>query len=338
VDNPAVRDRLDAALARVGATPTELLAQGGSVLSAGAGYLVGSLAQGLGNAASDIDIHIFLPELARPSPPYLFFLGTTPVDVEHYPAGDPARMLGSLATVVAPTPLGDVAHVAVLSRAARTCLTRWCTAMPLRPEYPPIFDEPARALITAHLLRSALSRTMHAWATAALVAEADLDFEYALRQCGKAILDMAVVAAGVLPAGDKWLPARMRLADLPAELIDAVTAVRTSEDIASIVDGLGLVVPDPLAVTRLGRDPDAPEVRIGRKVFVLTRFGQLHPRPPTLDGVDGQSAPSGSCRDLLAERPATELVALVAAGVLRLDLDEDALSTALERHHGGRAI
>lgn len=319
-DRTLVGTSLDAALARVGTTPADLFAHGGSVLEAGTPYLVGSLAQGLGNRGSDVDIHLFVPGLARPTPPFLFFLGQTPVDVEHYPAEEPGRLLGGLSPAAVATALGDIALAAPPDRRPRTWLTRWCTALPLRPDTPPVFDRAARALVTAHLLRATLSRTVLAWGTAELVAASGADAAPAWALCTRSILDLACVGAGVLPAGDKWLPARMRLAALPGDLVDAATRARTGEATARLLGGLGLPAFDPLEVTRLEPDPDATEVRIGRRQHVLTQFGRLE---------DALPAVAGSCRAVLGERSAGELLAAVTTGLLRLAPDEDAISERL---------
>lgn len=311
---------LESALAKVGVTTDRLVADGGSVLTAGRAYLVGSLAQGLGNGGSDIDIHLFAPDVTQATPPYLFFIGAVPVDVEHYPVDEPDRITSALDPSTAPTPLGDIAVRPVLGHWHQLSLTRWITALPLDPQSPPLLNSAQLRTASAHLLRSTVDKLVRAWALAELADAARRDSTYLWRLCGRAFLDMLCAAQGHPPLGDKWLPARVRKAAITPSLARATADLAGSKDAALLAEQSGLPSFDPLHLVRVDADPAAESVRIGKDRFVLSQHGKLHEPHPVKPGTVAES---------LACHGAGELVDLLSKGLARLSVDADSVSGVL---------
>lgn len=306
-----------AALKRVGITVDDVVAVGGSVLDAGQPYLVGSLAQGFGNRGSDVDLHLFVPGLDRPAPPFLCFVGDVPVDIEHFPADVHLEVLAGLDSAVVDTAAGPVSAGRRLERRTRTRLIRWTTALPLFDGLPPLFDEPQQRVIRPHLLRFALTRLVGSAAVAGLIDLAGLDSGHAWRLCGRGLLDLACTVRGWPPIGDKWLPSRIRDAGLPAELIGVAAEVRSLEVLTRQVALLGLPPVDPLCATVIRHDPGAEVVRVGRQRFIRTRHSRVVEREPVVDG---------PFAEVVAAVPPGELVELLRAGVVRIEVDDDLLS------------
>ncbi|MEV6236559.1 hypothetical protein [Lentzea sp. NPDC051838] len=315
----AERSSVCAALKRVGLTVDDIVEVGGSVLEAGRPYLVGSLAQGFGNRGSDVDVHLFVPELERAAPPFLCFVGDVPVDIEHFPAGVHLEVLGGLDADVVDTPAGAISTGRRLERRTRTRLIRWTTALPLFGETP-LFDEAQHGLIRPHLLRFALTRLVGAAAVAELVGLAGLDAGHAWRLCGRGLLDLACTVRGWPPIGDKWLPSRIRAAGLEPALVGAAGEVRSVERLVREVALLGVPAVDPLRATVIRNDPGAEVQRIGRQRFIRTRHGRIVEREPITDG---------SFAEVVGAVEPLELVELLRAGVVRVEVDDVLLSEEL---------
>ncbi|MGQ0838820.1 hypothetical protein [Actinokineospora sp.] len=309
-------DLITAALGRVGTSVGDVVDVCGSILDTGTPYLVGSLAQGFGNRGSDVDIHLFVPDLARATPPFLCFIGSVPVDIEHFPATLPRELSDALDTEFVAAGIGPIAVAPRLDRTVRARLTRWLTAMPLTAG-PPLLDAGRRAVVEAHLMRHALTRTLIRGAIAAAAGRLD---PYAWRRCGAGVLDLMCAARGWPPIGDKWLPARVRRAGIAAEQVEAADGVRDQRGLVALLDRLGVAVAEPLDLAVLRPDPDAEVVRIGRQRFVLTRFGRLEDRAPVA---------GGPWHEVVERVGAEEAVELLRTGLLRLELDDDSLTKGL---------
>jgi hypothetical protein len=310
------------ALSRVGVTAEQLLDQGGSVLTAGRCHLVGSLAQGFGNRGSDIDLHVMSPEIERPSPSFLMFVGTVPVDIEHYPASYTARILAKLPGDRARTALGEIALDGALDQWETRALTRWYSAIPLRPGDPSLLDEGQRHAAMAYLLREALHTVLRYWIIADLVSRSGRDAGHLWRLCGQAVLSLLCAARGLPPVGAKWLAARVERAGIAGEVRAAAADVSGSEDVARLLDSAGLAVGDALALGRIEADQTTP-VRIGADHFALTRHGRLESRP---------LPKAGRCPEVLAATGAQELVAQLDAGLIRMTVNATETSRLLRKN------
>ncbi|MEW9528652.1 hypothetical protein [Microbispora sp. NPDC049125] len=308
------------ALARVGTTLEELHKHGGSLLTAGPAYLVGSLAQGFGNRGSDVDLHIFSPGVPGPAPPYLFFIGALTVDVEHFPLSYADDVLARLPEAGVVTKLGRMALDVPLGAGDTARLTRWCSAVPIARDTPPIMDDERRQTAMACLLRSAFTAVVSAWATAELVGRSRRDAGHLWRVCGRALLSLAGAAAGYPPIGRKWLPARVARAGIAEELVRSAMAMSGSADMAALMAGLGFDALDPTSLCRLEGGTGTADVRVGRERFHLTALGTLEA---------GRRPEGGPCAEVLARSGPDETARLLGDGLLRVVVDEGALSAAL---------
>ncbi|MEU4559555.1 hypothetical protein AB0F72_14315 [Actinoplanes sp. NPDC023936] len=272
------------ALAVVGLELDALLAAAGSVLDGGHPYLVGSLAAGLGNAGSDVDIHHFRPETAAPAPPYLMFVDGVTVDVEYYPAEIAARTVAGYAGLTS-VAVAD-GRIALATPPARTVehqLTRWLTALPLRDGSPPLVTGDDRAAVVALLARAAYDTLVQLAAVAAL-AGGRAGAGYLWHRCGRQALEVACRIAGDLATGDKWLP-RRALRTLGGPSV-AGAGFRTGDEqaVRELLAVLRLPLGDPLAMTVVQRCDRAREVAIGRTRHLLTRHGRLFREYPAAEG------------------------------------------------------
>ncbi|MEU8175744.1 hypothetical protein AB0C14_22935 [Microbispora hainanensis] len=310
----------DQALAKVGTTLEELRRHGGSLLTTGPAHLVGSLAQGFGNRGSDVDVHVFSPEVPRPAPPYLFFIGSLTVDVEHYPATYAEDVTSRLPSESVVTKLGRMTPEVTLGHEETGRLTRWCTAIPIDTGTPPILDDERRQDALAYLLRVALTAVVAAWGTAEVVARSGADAGHLWRVCGRSLLSLSAAAAGYPPIGRKWLPARVARARVPEDFVRSAMSAAGGGDVAELVAGLGLDGLDPLALSRFEPGTGTADVPVGRQLHHLTPLGRLEP---------GRRPAGGPCAEVLAATGPDEVAALLGAGLLRLTVDERALAAAL---------
>ncbi|MFD9477512.1 MULTISPECIES: hypothetical protein [Streptomyces] len=312
---------LDDALSKVGITVEDVLAQGGSILDAGAAYLVGSLAQGFGNRGSDVDIQMFVPDIDRPTPAFLCFVGEVPIDIEHFPDKMPLCLAGRLEDDAATTGLGTVALGSSLDGDEIWSLTRWGTALPVKPDLPPLLSDEALLRLEPHLLRSALKRLVLTWAQAELVTRADRDAGHMWAMCRRAVFDVLCTTEGHPPIGEKWLAARVRRTGLRTDLLRRVEEIHDTEGMAKLMEGLGLPLPDPLTLARLIRDPDLEEVRIGSfNRYLLTRQGEM---------LEETVLPVGTSADVITEVPAADIADHLRRGRLLQEVDDAALNKAL---------
>ncbi|MFD3686482.1 hypothetical protein ACFWTE_16875 [Nocardiopsis sp. NPDC058631] len=324
-EGAVVPPSLSEALEKVGVTPEQLTETGGTVLTSGPAYLVGSLAHGLGNGGSDIDVHVFTEETRRPTPPFLFFLGRTPVDVEYYPSAHVADVTGGLSPDSVPTAVGPMAcGVPPASRDLRS-LTRWCTALPLREGSPALLGDQQRSLVAAHRRRTVLDSLLERWMAAELLAAAGHDSPHAWRGCGRALLQLAAGTGDRLAIGGKWLVASVRRSGVAPSLVSAAVRVRGGPGIAGLLAELGLPDLDPWPLCRFVPHPRSGEVRIGREKYTLSAHGTLHRGAPDVPadvpdarGVDTAAAVEG-----------------IRAGLWGFEIDRGAVTAALEGR-GGR--
>ncbi|GAB2521952.1 nucleotidyltransferase domain-containing protein [Nocardiopsis aegyptia] len=315
-----VSPSLSEALKKVGVTPEQLAQAGGSVLTSGPAYLVGSLAHGLGNRGSDIDVQVFTEEAERPSPPFLFFIGRTPVDVEHYPAAHVTDVTGELSAVTVSTAVGPMACGAAPASRELRSLTRWCTALPLREGSPALLDDGQRSLVAAHRRRSVLDALLERWMAAELLAAAGHDSPHAWRGCGRALLQLAAGTGDRLAIGGKWLVASVQRSGAAESLVSAAVRVRDGSEVAGLVAELGLPDLDPWSLCRFVPHPRSEEVRLGRERYVLSAHGALHggtsdvpADAPDARGVDAAAAVEG-----------------IGAGLWAFEIDRAAVTAALD--------
>ncbi|WUI01730.1 hypothetical protein OHR68_07895 [Spirillospora sp. NBC_00431] len=215
-------------------------------LYGGEPYLVGSLAAGLGDHRSDIDVHVvstgWPPALDGP------VLAFTPagvcVDVRYLDRGAIDRVVGGRRPCAGARPAG---------RGDAWLLSRWLNAVPLRDGTPPLLDAEQREH-AARLITMSLTADLTALAAFAALAEragADRAW-YLCRRAGTAAWELAAVLSGRYHLGERWLPARSAAPEVAA-LARAAGAARQAADLAG-------------PQRRLGIDPAGAPGRVGLRV------------------------------------------------------------------------
>ncbi|WP_157740264.1 hypothetical protein [Micromonospora auratinigra] len=316
------RSDVDRALDVVGLTLAEVLELGGTVLTAGPAYLVGSLAGGLGNRGSDVDIHLLVPGIDKPTPAFLFFAGDTPIDIEHYPDTMPAALAaGAQAYPVRTLPIGAVSLAPAPGRRTRRTAARWLNALPLHPDQPPVFAGPQAAAVRAVLVRAALDQLLQVWAVARLADPVDPDAAaYLWSRAGRELLELRCRAAGDVLTSEKWLPSRARRLGLTEPAVRAHYTVAGAGDLAALLADTGLDDWDPWRLTAVAPDPQRQPVKLGREGFALTRHGRLVPDPVSV---------RGSVAEVAGSHPPERLLTAVRTGELTLEVAGDALTEVL---------
>lgn len=317
------------ALDRVGLSLADVLELGGSVLTAGPGYLVGSLAGGLGNRGSDVDIHLLVPGIAKPTPAFLFFAGQTPIDIEHYPVRMPAEMVATARGYpIRKLPLGEVSLAPAPGRRTRRTAARWINALPLHPDQPPVFDRDETRVVLSTLVRAALEQVLLVWTAARLAERAEADAEhpgsdgasYLWGRAGRELLELRCRARGDVLTSEKWLPDRAaRLGLDPAFARDHYTAGSEAE-LTDLLSDTGVAGWDPWRLTVLRTDPQRRKVRLGRQRFALTRHGRL---------IKDAVAAEGTCGQLADAYSASRVLTAVRNGELALEVSAEALAEVL---------
>ncbi|OEV11295.1 hypothetical protein AN218_13590 [Streptomyces nanshensis] len=283
---PAVT--VEQALKVVGLTLDEVRDLGGSVLTAGPAYLVGSLAGGLGNKGSDVDVHLLVEGITKPTPAYLFFAGETPVDIEHYPVTMPAQLIATAdAFPVRELPVGRVSLAPSPGRRMRRTASRWLNSLPLLPGQSPVFTEEEAGRVLPMVVRSALDQMLVVWAVARLAERADPGSDtaaYLFRRAGRELLELRCRAQGDVLTSEKWLPSRAARLGIDADLVRRHYAVPDEKELVALLADTGLADWDPWRLTTVREDPGRRTVHLGREAFALTRHGRVFADSVTADG------------------------------------------------------
>jgi hypothetical protein len=260
------------ALSTVGLTVNDVRTLGGSVLDAGRPFLVGSLAAGLGNRGSDVDIHLLVPDLDQPTPPFLLFAGATPVDIEHYPEQLPAKVLArARSAAVVDIPLGRVSLAPPPDRSLRRRLARWLSAVPLIESMDRIYDAAEAATILPVLIRAAIDEFVQLSAVAGLAERIDGEAAaYLWSRAGRQLLEVRCRAAGDVATGHKWLPDRATRLGIPVGRQRQHYGARSAAEVAVLAADTGLADVDPWHVTQVRPDPRSMTITIGRQQMHVT--------------------------------------------------------------------
>ncbi|MFF5481879.1 hypothetical protein ACFY5C_31765 [Streptomyces sp. NPDC012935] len=316
---------VEQALKVVGLSRPEILDLGGSVLTAGPAHLVGSLAGGLGNRGSDVDIHMLVDGIDKPTPAYLFFAGDTPVDIEHYPAAMPAGLVQTArAYPTAELPLGRVSLAPAPGRRTRRTAARWLNSLPLYDGQPPVFTPEEAAAVLPMVVRAALDQLLQVWAAARLaerVEDGAQTARYLYRRAGRELLELRCRAQGDVLTSEKWLPSRAaRLGHTPGQVRRHWT-VSSEAELAALLDGTGLEDWDPWQLTAVRAEPERRELRLGRERFALTRHGRVVADAVTAEGPLHEVVETLPPHRLLHTLRNAELVLEVSADAAREVLD-----------------
>ncbi|HEY7147275.1 MAG TPA: hypothetical protein VH637_23760 [Streptosporangiaceae bacterium] len=313
-----------AAVRLTGVTPEQVAGVLGSCLDGEDTYLTGSLSAGLGNAGSDIDLHVFVAGPAKGVVPMLFFAGRTRLDLVHYQAGAPGRVLAAagqdgagddVPLLGGRCALGVPPGMTDLKR-----LSRWATSVPLYDGSPPLFGPAELARISAVLVRSALDLTVRAAAMALVLQAAGSALApLAWSRAAEAAVEVAVRAAGQIFIGEKWLPAKARHAGLPAAVLARARAVESAAGYDEFVSGLGVPAGDPGSLVTLHR-ADAPEFTFVDRTYRLAGTRLL----------DAPGPAAGSLAAALAGGGAAGLGEAISAGSVTLSADPGQIDRRLK--------
>ena len=307
------------AVRRVGLTPEEVVDVLGSCLDGDDVYLVGSLAPDLGNAHSDIDLHVFVSDEAPGVVPMLFFAGRTRLDLVCHAVSSPAEALAKLPTVhvhllSGVCAVGDLPGMTDLKR-----LSRWATAVPLFDGSPPIFADDEVERIAAALVRAALNTTVRAAALAHLMRTVGSPYAgLAWSRAAEAAVEVVVRTHGDIFVGDKWLPAKARRCLMSPQVLASARRVDSLTVYNQFVGALELPIvdaPDLVTVEQTA----GPGFTFGARCYRLVG-GQLVP-PIQIES-------PMFAREL--ERDASALSDAVASGAVMIDVDGRALDERLQ--------
>ncbi|WP_217559009.1 hypothetical protein [Streptomyces sp. GbtcB6] len=311
------------ALATVGLTVGDVLAGTGDALADGRAYLVGSLASGLGNAGSDVDIHLLVSGLDQQVPAALHFVRDVAVDVEEYPAAWVDRILAAAAehTAVLGQAPCEVALGRSIDRYTFRWVARWVHAAPLLDGTPPVFTDAQVAWLLPLAVREAMDQMLLAQAAAELADEVpdgqlpEGARTYLWQRALRLLLEVRCRAAGDVTTGDKWLPARA--ARLGFDLGGAPCrdgyrhAVRQT---------LGIAVPDVRLAVAVRPAADSRRAKLAGREVLVNRHDRLLGDPLACEGLLGT---------VLREFPAERVLEGVRRGELDLVVDADGFEGVL---------
>jgi hypothetical protein len=308
------------ALAVVGLNPGDLLDAAAGQMSGGHAYVVGSLASGVGNPASDVDIHILRPDLTAAVGPFMHFINGVVVDIECYPAATSTHIRDVAATITAAdSPLGPFA----LERPTdpvfgSRIVPRWLHATPLAESSPPIFDREAECLILPILVRDAFEDLVRFVALARLANAAGEDptaCRYLWRQASHMLLELRCRVAGDVTTNAKWLPARAaRLG-----LYDRTSAIDES-DYRRAASRASVPSLDEWDVVRLRPGAGRRPVRIADRTWALTKHGRL---------LSSWCDQEGTVSEMVDRTGAAGLLTALRTADLEMDLDGNKIRKAV---------
>ncbi|MGW4365400.1 nucleotidyltransferase domain-containing protein [Nocardia takedensis] len=306
-------DDADEALARVGASVTELRDLLGALLDAGRGYVVGSLAAGLGNRGSDIDV-IVLCDRGSSDAPMMFFLNETSVDLQYYNVGDPARVIADLPAERVRFAGSSCALGPAPAMKMQRRIGRWLNASPLDPAFPEIFDAADYPVAQAALVRGAVESLVLKTFTARTISASGRLGTAAWQRAGRALVEVLARAAGELFVGEKWIVNRAGRCGIDAELAGRAFTCDGPESMREILAAAGLAALDDPALVTLRAADNLERLDLGATRWTLLGGRRMLPGDPadlTPETVENYSA-------------ATRLDA-VAEGLVVPVLDRDAL-------------
>jgi hypothetical protein len=294
-------------LAIVGATPEAVVDLLGALVADGGLYLVGSLAAGLGNQGSDIDLNMFVADDDSGSVPMMFFLDRRIVDIQFFSWSDPARFIEGLPARTVPLlnarcSIGAAPIVRMQNR-----LSRWLLSAPFDVDSPPLVPSSALAVVAAALVRGALESLVQSMAAAALLDRAHLDSSVAWRRAGRVATEVMTRSLGQYSTGDKWTWNKASRANISRSWLRAADAAHTEATLARVLEDAGFPALDPLEVSRL--EPVAwPGCSVGGRDYLIVAQRRLVTRTPEVVGTVAEAdhaVGATAVLDALAERVVT---------------------------------
>lgn len=303
----------------VGTTPQQVAEVLGSVLEGGPSYLAGSLAAGLGNGGSDIDVLVFTEEEEPGDLPMMFFLDNIILDVQFFPRGSAGASCRSASSSWVPLAIGPCSEQPAPTPRLQKRLSRWITAVPLLDAAgPPVIDDEDRAPVQAGLVRGSIEAAVSLAAMARVVQPewAPVYWNRASRQVAEA----AIRGAGDVFVGDKWLARKLKRSSLPSATASALRGATTEAEYATCCDLLGVTGAAAPNLTVLEHVEGAPVVRVGSTDLTITGGRRACELPGDL---------SGEPVAVAAEHGAATVLSALRNGAIRIVVDDQALSEVL---------
>ena len=250
------REVLDQAFARVGTTTGKVLEVLGDLAASGTAYLVGSLAVGLGNAGSDIDIQVLSEEPPAGDVPAVFFVRQTILEVQYLSRDAPHVLVEDLSGDIAETPYGKCLLGPAPPNRYQKRLSRWLTAVALGESDVLLDDEEAERACSA-LVRGAVEQFVKAvWLAKCVDSAMPLVSKFAWRRAARWAVEAWVRGHGDVFVSDKWMAAKaLRSAD--HALVECLTAT-DGRSVAELATHIGLL---DLTIDHLIRQEAAPDIR-----------------------------------------------------------------------------
>jgi len=306
--------RIDEALRTVGLSPREVAELVAPEVGDGQAYLVGSLAGGLGNRSSDVDIHVVDETVKQHRGPKLKRLDGIPVDIEHFPASAPAELAqGAGGVPLLRFAAGDVALGQRLGRSEQRRAARWFHATGLDPAAPPLYDAAQSARVQAMLARVTFGRLAGLSCMASLAEQAGLLEGTCLhlwRQAGRQLLELRCRLAGDVTTGDKWLPVRARRLGLSATPVNGEAQLH-ADLVKAALPGF-----DPLTLAAVRPARGSATVSLSGRSWLVNRHDRL-----LSDAVRTEAPVAEATRELGAAR----LLDAVGRAELDLVIEDDTL-------------
>lgn len=268
-------------------------------------YLVGSLAAGLGDPRSDIDVHVVGDDPPVADGPMLAFTDEGAcIDIRHVRR----RTLERLLAQTRPVPRADA-----------WLISNWLNAMPLTDGVPPLLDGDQRGR-AGEVLRTSLVADLIALSAFACLAEAAgaPNSWHLCRRAGVVAWELAAVLTGHDYIGERWLPARTTSPEVAA-LADVAAQVEGAAELGGLLERLGLPPDDIGERVSLHQDPQAERWNLLGRPQLLIDARRLVPAVEPLHP---------NVAEALRGDPAGVFAGLVG-GALRWSVDVDGLDARL---------
>jgi Nucleotidyltransferase domain len=300
------------ALKKIDVEPATVVKLAGSIFADRDAFLVGSLAAGLGNAGSDIDVHVFgeahdvgLMEL---------FADDRPVEVQQFTYAIPRQLMQGFrdsGTRVLQLPIGPCSTGGTPARSTQRRMAHWLYALPFNDDQPhgTVFTPDEQDLAHAVLVRGGIEETVLCCTTAELAQRAGHpQAAYLWRRAGRWLLETVLRGAGELFVAEKWLPQRVRRAAIPDELVLALSGSRSRDDFRAALRLVGLPDLDPAELILLRPYHDALEVTLGQERYLLLSKARLVERSDLAPCTLKEAMAAMPARDLLDTLTTQQLV------------------------------
>lgn len=283
------------------------------------GYLVGSLAFGLGNARSDVDIHVFVDsgDGQKEAVTRLSWPGGVTVDLDVIQSEALRELISTLASLrIHATPLGACAIAGGPPRATRRRLSRWLNALPIGDETVPLIPSDVTTQGLAWLRRDALETALVSTALALLASYANLTDSakaYFWQRASTALAELLVRREGDVTTGEKWLRAVSQRHAIPWP------SLQRPDDAHACWERLGMPFVTSVGIV------EATEAT-GNLPFTLEGRSGIGSRQGT---VTGQDLVTGCLDQIMADGRGLMLLKQVASGHVDLSIQRHLLDKEL---------